>query len=163
MRLDGYWMNIKKPPDFLQGTSHYLAYLRRHRPAELGDTDTLGAACEGNVLIDPSAKIGKGCKIGPDVVIGAGCVVEDGVRLARCILLDGVRALRGPRLDPRLAVDSWQLDARRGRQRARRGCAHRGGALHQWGAHTAAQRDPGLGGRAADYHVGPEGSAWPCT
>jgi mannose-1-phosphate guanylyltransferase len=43
------------------------------------------------VLIDPSAKIGKGCKIGPDVVIGAGCVVEDGVRLARCILLDGVR------------------------------------------------------------------------
>ena len=90
MPLVGYWMNIKKPPDFLQGTSEYLKYLRQHRPAELADAE-LGDACEGNVVMDPTATVGKGCKLGPDVAIGAGCVVEDGVRLSRCILLEGCR------------------------------------------------------------------------
>ena len=36
------------------------------------------ALASGNVIIDPSATVGKGCKIGPDVVIGAGCVVTAG-------------------------------------------------------------------------------------
>ena len=31
--LDGYWMNIKQPPDFLEGTALYLDYLRQHRRA----------------------------------------------------------------------------------------------------------------------------------
>ncbi|GJN21265.1 hypothetical protein PR202_gb08728 [Eleusine coracana subsp. coracana] len=35
--------------------------------------------------------IGDGCLIGPDVVVGPGCVVEDGVRLSRCTLLPGAR------------------------------------------------------------------------
>lgn len=100
MRLDGYWMNIKKPPDFLQGTSLYLDYLRKHRPQELaadlsalsgGAAAAAGSTLEGNVLLDPTAIVGKGCKLGPDVVLGPGCVVEDGVRLSRCILLEGVR------------------------------------------------------------------------
>jgi mannose-1-phosphate guanylyltransferase len=87
-QLDGWWMNIKKPPSFLQGTSFYLDYLRKHRPAELLP---LGGTCCGNVLMDPSATVGKGCKLGPDVVIGPGCVVEDGARLSRCIMLEGSR------------------------------------------------------------------------
>ena len=41
--------------------------------------------------MDASATVGKACKIGPDVVIGAGCIIEDGVRLSRCILLEGCR------------------------------------------------------------------------
>lgn len=117
MRLEGYWMNIKKPPDFLQGTSLYLEYLRKHRPAELVDAsgsgaDERAAACVGNVVMDPSATIGKGCKLGPDVVIGPGCVVEDGVRLARCTLLEGVRVcshavVLDSILGWRSAVGSW--------------------------------------------------------
>jgi len=87
--LDGWWMNIKKPPSFLQGTAAYLAFLRKHRPTELMGLD--GAHCHGNAVIDSSAIVGAGCKIGPDVVIGPGCVVEAGVRLARCILLEGCR------------------------------------------------------------------------
>ena len=79
---------IKKPPSFLEGTSLYLAYARQHRPHELLALD---GACVGNVVMDASAQIGKGCKLGPDVVIGPGCVVEDGARLARCILLEGSR------------------------------------------------------------------------
>ncbi|RAL60204.1 hypothetical protein DID88_000825 [Monilinia fructigena] len=43
----------------------------------------------GNVLIDPSAKIGKNCRIGPNVTIGPNVVIGDGVRLQRCVLLEG--------------------------------------------------------------------------
>jgi len=87
MPLDGYWMNIKTPKNFLHGTSHYLSHLRLHKPQSLAQE----SIATGNVIVDPSASIGKGCKIGPDVVIGAGCVVEDGVHLARCTLLEGCR------------------------------------------------------------------------
>jgi len=45
----------------------------------------------GNVLIDPSAKIGKNCRIGPNVTVGPNCVIGDGVRLQRCVLLEGSR------------------------------------------------------------------------
>lgn len=102
-------MNIKKPPSFLQGTSNYLAYVRKHRPSELLP---LGGACVGNVVMDATATIGAGCKLGPDVVIGPGCVVEDGVRLARCILLEGAKVqahavVLDSILGWRSAVGSW--------------------------------------------------------
>jgi mannose-1-phosphate guanylyltransferase len=41
----------------------------------------------GNVMIDPTAKIGKNCKIGPNVVIGPNVEVGEGVRLQRSVLL----------------------------------------------------------------------------
>jgi len=87
-QLDGWWMNIKKPPSFLEGTAHYLAYLRTHRPAELMAD---GSGCCGNVVLHESATIGAGCKLGPDVVVGPRCVVEEGARLRNCILLEGSR------------------------------------------------------------------------
>ena len=87
MRLDGYWMNIKKPPDFLMGNALYLDYLSSERPVMLSDMEGV----QGNVVIDATVQVGAGCLIGPDVVIGKGCVLEDGVRLARCILLEGSR------------------------------------------------------------------------
>jgi len=104
-QLDGWWMNIKKPISFLQGTAYYLAFLRKHRPAELL---TLDSACCGNVVVAESASVGRGCKLGPDVVIGAGCVVEDGVRLAiegsrvcaHAIVLDSIVGWKA-------AVGSW--------------------------------------------------------
>ncbi len=43
-----------------------------------------------NVLVEPTAKIGEGCLIGPDVSIGANCVIEDGVRLSNCVIMRGV-------------------------------------------------------------------------
>ena len=108
-QLDGWWMNIKKPPSFLQGTSYFLAYLRKHRATQLM---ALGSGCCGNVLVSESAQIGKGCKLGPDVVIGPGCVVEDGARLTNCILLEGSRVcahaiVLDSILGWRSAVGSW--------------------------------------------------------
>lgn len=88
MHLEGYWMNVKRPRDFLQGQAAYLAHLATGKREEL-----LGGKANhsvGNVKIDPTATIGEGCLIGPDVAVGPGCVIADGVRLERSTLLEGV-------------------------------------------------------------------------
>ena len=61
--------------------------LRIYNPAALAS----GPEYQGNVLVAPSATVGKGCLIGPDVAIGAGCVIGDGVRLSSCVIMRGVR------------------------------------------------------------------------
>lgn len=52
----------------------YLNSLKHRDPSQLYE----GEGIVGNVLVDPSAKIGKGCRIGPNVTIGPDCVIEDG-------------------------------------------------------------------------------------
>ena len=84
--LEGFWMDVGQPKDFLAGTCLYLSSLTKK------GSKLLAPASEpyvhgGNVLIDPSAKIGKNCKIGPNVTIGPNVVVGDGCRLQRCVLL----------------------------------------------------------------------------
>lgn len=51
-----------------------------------------GSNVKGNVLADPSAKVGSGALVGPDVVIGPNCVIEDGARVAGATLLGGKKA-----------------------------------------------------------------------
>ena len=46
-----------------------------------------GKGIIGNVMIDPTAKIGENCKIGPNVTIGANVIIGDGVRLKSCVLM----------------------------------------------------------------------------
>ncbi|UKZ76683.1 mannose-1-phosphate guanyltransferase [Trichoderma virens FT-333] len=65
--LEGFWMDVEGQ----QGA---------HSPTE-------SYVHGGNVLIHPTAKIGKNCRIGPNVTIGPDVVVGDGVRLQRCVLL----------------------------------------------------------------------------
>ncbi|KAF0501948.1 mannose-1-phosphate guanyltransferase [Gigaspora margarita] len=88
--LEGYWMDVGQPKDFLTGTCLYLANLAKKQPHLLANSD-----CDymygGNVLVDPTAKIGKGCRIGPFVTIGPNVVIGDGVRLQRCVILEGSR------------------------------------------------------------------------
>jgi mannose-1-phosphate guanylyltransferase len=57
----------------------YLTSLRQRNPAKLYD----GPGVVGNVLVDPTAKIGSGCRIGPNVTIGPDVVIEDG-KITRC-------------------------------------------------------------------------------
>ncbi|KAM9227542.1 mannose-1-phosphate guanylyltransferase catalytic subunit beta isoform 1-T1 [Leptosomus discolor] len=85
MELQGFWMDIGQPKDFLTGMCMYLQALRAQHPEKLHS----GPGVVGNVLVDPSAKIGANCVIGPNVTIGAGVVVEDGVRIKRCTVLKG--------------------------------------------------------------------------
>ncbi|KAG5439977.1 hypothetical protein PCK2_000669 [Pneumocystis canis] len=87
--LDGYWMDIGQPKDYLTGTCLYLSFLAKHKPTCLDNTSTY--IYGGSVIIHPTAKIGDNCRIGPNVVIGPDCTIGNGVRLKRCVILQGSR------------------------------------------------------------------------
>ena len=87
--LEGFWMDVGQPKDFLSGTCLYLTSLAKKSPHLLErDADWVHG---GNVLIDPSAIIGKNCRIGPNVTIGPKVVIGNGVRIQRSVLLSGCR------------------------------------------------------------------------
>jgi mannose-1-phosphate guanylyltransferase len=85
--LDGFWMDVGQPKDFLSGTCLYLNSLNKRNPKMLVSHDE-PFVYGGNVMVHETAKIGKNCRIGPNVVVGPGCVIGDGVRLQRCVLLE---------------------------------------------------------------------------
>jgi mannose-1-phosphate guanylyltransferase len=87
MDLEGFWMDVGQPKDFLSGTCLYLTSLAKNNPKALTPTSE-PYVYGGNVLIDHSAKIGKNCRIGPNVTIGPNVIVGDGVRLQRCVILE---------------------------------------------------------------------------
>jgi mannose-1-phosphate guanylyltransferase len=87
MELEGYWMDVGQPKDYLTGLGLHLESLRRRKPEQLAEGDHI----VGNVIVDETATIGSHCKIGPNVSIGKGCVVADGVRLSNCVLLHRVK------------------------------------------------------------------------
>lgn len=86
MDLEGFWMDVGQPKDFLTGMSLYLQSLAQHTPEHLFKDSCV----IGNVLIDSSSKIGKGCKIGPNVTIGPNVIIEDGVRIVNSTIMSGV-------------------------------------------------------------------------
>lgn len=55
----------------------YLNSLRQKNSSMLYE----GECVVGNVIIDPTATIGKGCRIGPNVTIGPNVVIEDGKQI----------------------------------------------------------------------------------
>jgi mannose-1-phosphate guanylyltransferase len=81
--LNGFWMDVGQPKDFLTGMSLYLNSLKQTKSSLLYQ----GSGVVGNVLVDPSAKIGKHCRIGPNVSIGPNVVIEDGVCIKKCTIL----------------------------------------------------------------------------
>ncbi|EDV19461.1 Mannose-1-phosphate guanyltransferase beta [Trichoplax sp. H2] len=85
--LEGFWMDIGQPKDYLIGMCLYLNHLKQQNHSSLYQ----GSEISGGVLVDSSAKIGKNCRIGPNVVIGPDVVIGDGVRLSRCTILAGSR------------------------------------------------------------------------
>jgi len=83
MPLEGFWMDVGQPKDFLLGMGLYLNSVKNKAP----DTLKSGPGIIPPVLVDPSATIGDGCLIGPNVTIGPNCVVHEGVRLMNAALL----------------------------------------------------------------------------
>lgn len=86
MTLPGYWMDVGQPKDYLTGLKLHLDTMSRKCPEAL----TSGDHCVGPVLIDPTAVIGKNCKIGPNVSIGKMSVIGDGVRISNSVILHRV-------------------------------------------------------------------------
>lgn len=85
MELSGFWMDVGQPKDFLTGMCLYLNDVKHKTPERLYK----GEAAVGNVLVDPSVRIGSNCRIGPDVTIGPDVVVEDGACIKRSTILRG--------------------------------------------------------------------------
>eukprot|EP00828_Plagiopyla_frontata_P009180 TRINITY_DN1470_c0_g1_i4.p1 TRINITY_DN1470_c0_g1~~TRINITY_DN1470_c0_g1_i4.p1 ORF type:complete len:363 (-),score=70.00 TRINITY_DN1470_c0_g1_i4:145-1233(-) len=80
--LEGFWMDIGQPKDFVEGNSLYLNFLRKSEPQLLSDMKNM----TGNVLIDKSAQIHENASIGPNVTIGKNCIIEDGAKLTNCVV-----------------------------------------------------------------------------
>lgn len=85
MDLKGFWMDVGQPKDYLIGLGLYLQSLADKKNTLLAKGDVI----RGNVLIDPTAKIGKNCLIGPNVTIGANVIIEDGARIMKTAILEG--------------------------------------------------------------------------
>lgn len=83
--LQGFWMDVGQPKDYLTGMCLYLNSVKNREP----ETLHTGHGIIGNVLCDESVQIGKNCKIGPNVILGKNVVVEDGVRIRRSTILEG--------------------------------------------------------------------------
>lgn len=84
--LEGFWMDIGQPKDFLTGMCLYLT-----AQAHDGLALEKGPHIIGSVLKHPSATIGDNCRIGPNVVIGPDVVIENGACISRTTLLAGAR------------------------------------------------------------------------
>lgn len=82
--LEGYWMDVGQPKDFLAGTCLYLTSLSNRSPEKLSHEKYVHG---GNVLVDPTAKIHPSALIGPNVTIGPNVVVGEGARIQRSVLL----------------------------------------------------------------------------
>jgi mannose-1-phosphate guanylyltransferase len=91
MDLEGFWMDVGQPPDYLAGMSLYLNHLSHIKSNDLFVNKEKQFHVKDNVIISPSAKIGKDCVIGPDVCIGDNVVIGDGVRIKNSCIFAGTK------------------------------------------------------------------------
>jgi mannose-1-phosphate guanylyltransferase len=87
MVLDGFWMDIGQPKDFLKGTQMYLDFLE----SKACETLATGEHIKGNVVIHPTATIDESALIGPNVSIGENCVIEAGARIQNSVILPNAK------------------------------------------------------------------------
>lgn len=95
-------MDVGQPADFLTGMCLYLTSLA----GKQSDMLTTGPCIVGNVILDPTAKIGENCRIGPNVTIGPGVVIEDGVCIKRSTVLKGAKVKSHSWLDS--CIIGWE-------------------------------------------------------
>ncbi|CDR44464.1 CYFA0S14e02960g1_1 [Cyberlindnera fabianii] len=82
--LEGFWMDVGQPKDFLAGTTLYLNSQKKKGSDALAKE---GEHIKGNVLIDPSATIGEGALVGPNVVVGPNVHIGAGVRIQDSVVM----------------------------------------------------------------------------
>jgi NDP-sugar pyrophosphorylase family protein len=97
---DAYWLDIGTPDKYLQAHADVLAGRIGFPPAPGAVEMQPGIWSQGEVFVDSAAALvapvllGKGCRLGAGTriaasVLGAGCVVDEGGRVLRSVLLDG--------------------------------------------------------------------------
>lgn len=94
MALDGFWMDIGQPTDYLAGLSKFLLSTvgtTRDQLEREDEAHRKGYSIRGCVLIDPTATVGAGCVLGPNVTIGPRCSIGPGCRIANSAVLDNTK------------------------------------------------------------------------
>jgi mannose-1-phosphate guanylyltransferase len=89
MDLEGFWMDVGQPKDYLTGTCLYLSSLSTAGSKLVTDPARNAWVSGGNVMVDPTAEVDPTALIGPNVVVGPKCKIGKGVRLQRCAILEG--------------------------------------------------------------------------
>eukprot|EP00796_Vickermania_ingenoplastis_P006475 gene6476-4663_t len=96
--LQGFWMDIGQPKDYLLGLSKYLPAVegtpkavdmkseRSHRPSAQAPYQVKGC-----VVVHPSAKIGAGSVIGPNVTIGPNVVIGEACKIENAAIFDNTK------------------------------------------------------------------------
>lgn len=125
MDLDGFWMDVGQPRDYLTGIGLYLKSLEKRTTGQVPQTPMTAHPVQkkinashgdytinGNVLIDPTAVIGRNCVIGPNVTIGPNCVLGEGVRITRSAVFEGAKIkshtwINNSIIGWRASVGSW--------------------------------------------------------
>jgi mannose-1-phosphate guanylyltransferase len=105
MELTGFWMDVGQPKDYLSGMCKYLTSIQSEKHHE-NKKLTHGKGIIEPVMIDPSAKIGQNCLIGPFVTIGAKVTIEDGVRLSRTTVFEGATIQKNSWVDS--SIIGWE-------------------------------------------------------
>ncbi|ESL11866.1 mannose-1-phosphate guanyltransferase [Trypanosoma rangeli SC58] len=116
--LEGFWMDIGVPKDYIEGVGKYLRSLNGtpKEAKELYEIDRSHRKDDftviGCVIIDPTAKIGQGCVIGPFATIGPGCVIGPASRIKNSAILEGSKIGNGTFIDSSIIgwksrVGSW--------------------------------------------------------
>lgn len=96
MELEGFWMDIGQPHDYLDGLTKFLPSLMGSDKEDESlfseeKAQDLHFDVKGCVMIHPTAKIGDGCVIGPNVSIGANCKVGPSTRIVNSAILENTR------------------------------------------------------------------------
>lgn len=90
-----FWFDTGKPGDYLLAQGAYLDYYK-----------IIPEAHKSTVLIDKTATVEEGCKLGPNVVIGPNCLIKSGSRLKNCSIIEGTTVGQGCFIEN--SVISWR-------------------------------------------------------
>lgn len=84
MTLEGYWMDVGQPKDYLIGTRLALkSFEQKHTEMLCASKNTRGC-----VMVHPSAEVHQTACLGPNAVIGKGVKVMAGARIQNSTILD---------------------------------------------------------------------------
>lgn len=83
--LEGYWMDVGQPKDFLSGTGFYLNALASKHPEALAQGEEF--VHTGHVLVHPTAQVAPSAKLGPAVTVGPNAVIGEGARVSRSVIM----------------------------------------------------------------------------
>lgn len=110
--LDGFWMDIGQPKDYLIGLSKYLPAVegtpkavdvkseRSHRPGPQEPYTVIGT-----VVVHPTARVGPGSVIGPNVTLGPNVTVGPACRIQNAAIFDNTSI--GPGCNISKSIIAW--------------------------------------------------------